>query len=206
MQQDASSSSGRLFFAVVPDADTAVRIHRLAHALKCAHKFDRKIIEPQLLHVSLFFLGEPSEQTVRIACEAAPEVQMQPFQLWFDRSASFRGRPGSRPFVLVGDEGVERLRSFRRALGAALATRGLRRLAKRDFTPHVTVLYADRNEEEHPIEPIGWTVREFVLIHSMRGHVHLARWQLLASGPAALAPIDEDRRSRRRSRRGGHDV
>jgi 2'-5' RNA ligase len=178
MEQNATSSSGRLFFAVLPDADTAARIHRLAHVLKCAHKFDRKTIEPQLLHVSLFFLGEPSEPIVRIAREAAAEVRMQPFQLWFDRSASFLGRPGSRPFVLVGDEGVERLRSFRRALGSALAGRGLRRLAKRDFTPHVTVLYADRNVEEHPIEPIGWTVNEFVLIHSMRGHVHLARWPL----------------------------
>src|SRR4051794_38519394 len=132
MQQNASSSSGRLFFAVVPDADTAVRIHRLARALKCAHKFDRKIIEPQLLHVSLFFLGELSEQIVRLAREAGAGVQAEPFELWFDRSASFRGRPGSRPFVLVGDEGVGRLRSFRRALGTALATRGLRRLANRD--------------------------------------------------------------------------
>jgi 2'-5' RNA ligase len=180
MEQNASSSSGRLFFAVLPDADTAARIHRLAHALKCAHKFDRKIIEPQLLHVSLFFLGELSEQIVRLAREAAADVQMQPFQLSFDRSASFRGRPGSRPFVLVGDEGVERLRSFRWVLGAALAGGGLRRLAKRDFTPHVTVLYADRNVEEHPIEPIGWTVNEFVLIHSLHGHVHLGRWPLRA--------------------------
>ena len=178
MEQNASSSGGRLFFAVVPDADTAARICRLAHALKCAHKFDRKIIEPQLLHVSLFFLGELSGQIVRIAREAATEVQMQPFQLWFDRSASFRGRPGSRPFVLVGDEGVEQLRSFRRTLGTALAGRGLGRLAKRDFTPHVTVLYAERNVEEHPIEPLGWTVNEFVLIHSLRGHVHLGRWPL----------------------------
>ena len=180
MEQNTSSSSGRLFFAVVPDTDTAAQIHRLACLLRCAHKFDRKIIEPELLHVSLFFLGEPSEQIVRVASEAAAGVRAEPFELWFDRSASFRGRPGSRPFVLVGDEGVERLRSFRRALGIALAERGLRRLAKRDFTPHVTVLYADRNVEEHPIAPIGWTVSEFVLIHSLRGHVRLARWPLHA--------------------------
>jgi RNA 2',3'-cyclic 3'-phosphodiesterase len=154
------------------------RIQRLAHTLKCAHKFDREIIEPQLLHVSLFFLGEPSEQIVRIACEAAAEVRVQSFQLWFDCSASFRGRPGSRPFVLVGNEGVEQLRSFRLALGVALAERGLRRLARRDFTSHVTLLYAERNVEEHPIEPIGWTINEFVLIYSMRGHVHLGRWAL----------------------------
>lgn len=177
-QNESFSSSGRLFFAVMPDADTAARVYRLAKALIHAHKFDQRLTQPQLLHVSLFFLGEPSEQIVRIACEAAAEVRTQPFRLWFDRSASFRGRPGNRPFVLVGDEGVDRLRSFRQALGVALARRGLKRLAKRDFTPHVTILYAERNVEEHPIEPISWTVSEFVLVHSMRGHVHLARWPL----------------------------
>jgi len=47
-----------------------------------------------------------------------------------------------------------------------------------NFTPHVTLLYDPRSVEEHPIEPISWTVSEFVLIHSMQGHAHLARWPL----------------------------
>jgi hypothetical protein len=38
----------------------------------------------------------------------------------------------------------------------------------------------ERNVEEYPIEPICWTVNEFVLIHSMHGHVRLARWPLRA--------------------------
>ena len=54
----------------------------------------------------------------------------------------------------------------------------MRHLAKKAFMPHVTLLYAERSVEEHPIEPIRWTVNEFVLIHSMHGHVHLARWPL----------------------------
>jgi len=183
MDQNASSSSGgRLFFAAVPDTDAAARIYRLAHALKRAYRFNRAIIEPGRLHVSLFFLGELSEQIVQIACEAAAEVRVPPFEVWFDRSVSFRGRPGSRPFVLIGNDGVDRLRSFRRVLGVALAGKGLKRLAKRDFTPHVTLMYAEREVDEHPTEPIRWTVNEFVLIHSMRGHVHLARWQLRPCG------------------------
>ena len=39
----------------------------------------------------------------------------------------------------------------------------------------IPLLYDARDVEEHPIAPIGGTVREFVLIHSLRGHVHLAR-------------------------------
>jgi len=28
--------------------------------------------------------------------------------------------------------------------------------------------------------PIAWTINEIVLVHSMNGHAHLAKWQLLA--------------------------
>ena len=175
---DRNTSSGRLFLAAVPDADTARRIYRLAVALKRAHGFDGKIIEPERLHVSLFFLGELPELAVRIAREAAAEIRTSPFDVLFDRSVTFRGKPGNQPFVLTGNDGLDRLKSFRRTLGLAMASNGLRFLAKKDFTPHVTLMYAERDVEEHPIEPIGWTVNEFVLIHSMHGHVHLGRWPL----------------------------
>jgi hypothetical protein len=62
----------------------------------------------------------------------------------------------------------------------AIARKGCRYFAKKDFNPHVTLLHAERNVEEYPIEPIGWTVNEFVLIHSMHGHVRLARRPLRA--------------------------
>lgn len=180
MDKFASSSSTRLFLAAVPDAGTAKRIDRLACALKRAHGFDGKLIAPEQLHISLFFLGGLPERHIHTACEAATDVRAAPFEVSFDRTASFRGRSGNRPFVLIGEDGLGRLQSFRRMLGAALARRGLRRVANAGSTPHVTLLYDARSVEEHPIEPIFWTVTEFVLIHSMKGHNHLARWSLQA--------------------------
>ena len=59
-----------------------------------------------------------------------------------------------------------------------MTRRGLRRLANTNFTPHVTLLYDARDVDEYPIEPIGWTVKEFVLIRSLNGHKHLVRWPL----------------------------
>jgi RNA 2',3'-cyclic 3'-phosphodiesterase len=38
--------------------------------------------------------------------------------------------------------------------------------------------------EEYPIEPVSWIVKEFVLIRSLRGHQHLARWPLEARAVA----------------------
>ena len=180
MDKFASSSSGRLFLAAVPDAGTAERIHRLAGILKRAHKFDGKLIAPERLHISLFYLGGLLEHRIQAAREAVADVRAEPFEVSFDRTASFRGREGNRPFVLIGDDGLGRLQSFRRMLGAALTRTGLRRVANTHFTPHVTLLYGTRSVEEYPVWPIFWTVTEFVLIHSRKGHDHLARWSLQA--------------------------
>jgi 2'-5' RNA ligase len=180
MDRFAASDSACLFLAAVPDEGTAERIHRLAGVLKRAHKFDGRLTPPDRLHISLFFLGGLPERTICAACEVANDVRAEQFEVSFDRTASFRGRSGNRPFVLIGHDGLDRLRSFRQMLGVALARRGLRRVANTHFTPHVTLLYGAHSVEEHPIEPIFWTVTEFALIHSMKGHDYLARWSLLA--------------------------
>jgi len=174
-----ASQVGELFLAILPDAETSRRIHRMAEILKAAHRFRGRLTAPERLHVTLLSLGGLSEQLIRTACSVIDEVRTEPFDISFDRSMSFRGRPGGRPFVLTGDEGLSRLKKFRRSLTATLARcHGLRHLGRREFTPHVTLLFDDRAVEEQPFGPVCWTVRDLVLIHSMKGHEHLARWPL----------------------------
>ena len=178
MDRFASRISANLFLAAVPDAGTAARIHLLASALKRAHRFDGRLIAPDRLHISLFGLGGLPDGQHCAAWEAAMEVRTMPFEVSFDRTASFRGRPGNHPFVLVGEKGLRELQSFRQIFCAALTRRGMRRLATTHFTPHVTLLYDARDVDEYPVEPIGWTVKEFVLIRSSKGHERLVRWPL----------------------------
>jgi 2'-5' RNA ligase len=170
-------SGGRLFLGAVPDPDARTKIDRLTGILTHAHGFDGRTIQPDCLHVSLLFLGGSSNDLVRIAREAAvtAAADMRRFDVAFDRTVSFRGKPGKSPFVLVGDNGCRPLKSLRQRLVAAF---GLNHLARPDFTPHVTLWYGQSTVDEYPIEPIGWTVNEFVLIHSLHGHEHLARWPL----------------------------
>jgi 2'-5' RNA ligase len=173
--------SGRLYFAVVPGARPAGRIYRVAEVVKCARQLEGNLIKRDRLHVTLFFLdggSDAREHVVQMACEAATNVYMSPFEVSFDRIASFRGQPGRHPFVLLGGDGLTGLRLFRQALGAQMMRNGLRHLVKPDFNPHITLLYAERQVEEQPIEPISWTVDALVLIHSLNGHTHLARWPL----------------------------
>ena len=170
-----------LFLTFVPDALTAARIYRFAEVVKRARKFNGRLIKPHCLHVTLFSLDDGGgllERTLRMAFEAAQEMRMASFEISFDRIGSFRGKPDNHPFVLLGDDGLNRLKLFRQTLGAEMTRKGLRHLVTTDFTPHVTLLYDKRKVEEQPIEPIVWRADEFVLIHSKNGHAHLARWPL----------------------------
>jgi len=118
------------------------------------------------------------------AISAAATIAMPPFEVTFDRALSFLGRSGNRPFVLRGCDGLVTLEAFHDILGAALHKAGLTyRKAKPQYTPHVTLLYGDSLILERPVETVTWTVREFVLVHSLSGrsvHVPLARWPLSA--------------------------
>jgi 2'-5' RNA ligase len=175
----AADQTSRLFLAILPDAGTSAAIYRKAEIIKRAHAFRGQLTAPDHLHVTLFSLGGLPRPVVATACEAVGEMKAEPFDVSFDRTMSFRGRAGSRPFVLAGEAGLRRLKSFRRSLAAAMMRKGLRFSARRDFTPHVTLLFDDRAVEENPFGPIGWTVRDIVLVRSLRGHTHLARWRLL---------------------------
>jgi 2'-5' RNA ligase len=102
---------------------------------------------------------------------------MTPFEVSFDRTATFRSGSGNRALVLLGDETSDRLKSLGHTLRAAMADKGMGRRSPEDFTPHVTLLYGERAVDEYPVAPIRWTVNEFVLIHSLQGHRRLARWR-----------------------------
>jgi len=114
------------------------------------------------------------------AADAAATV-MQPFEIVFDRTMSFVGRPGNHPFVLCGSDGVAALTAFHQALGVAMERAGFK-LRKSHYTPHMTLLYGDRCIAEQIVEPVAWTVREVVLVRSLLGqkeYFPLARWTFL---------------------------
>ena len=168
-----------LFFAVVQDAPTRTRIGAITHELRDKYALTGKPLAERL-HISLHGIGEfPSfpKDIAALAIEAAASVALPPFEITFDRVMSFSGKAGQLPLVLLG-EGTEGVAALRQALGGALAKAGL---AARQSTPHLTLLYDARRVDEQPITPIGWTVREFVLVHSLLGqtrYIPLGKWPL----------------------------
>ena len=168
-----------LFFALFPDEKTGQQLEALAEHLHDVHDLNGKPFRADRFHLSLHNLGEdvrvPNE-VVDAAGRAAASIELEPFHLCFDRALSFAGSTGRRPLVLPPAEGGHALVAFYRQLGAALKEEGLGRFVSFDFMPHITLFYADRLVEEHPVKPISWTVNEFSLVVS---HVGEGRYDLI---------------------------
>ena len=173
----ARPATDRLFFAALPDASTADRIADLARRLKIGHGLTGKTLRPEHLHVTLFHVGDGASlaaERAGQAIERAAGVAMPSFKVMFDRVGSF----ANGAFVLRGEEGTIGLEVLQQRLSDALDARPGR---ARPFSPHVTLLRDRQKVEEHDIQPIEWTVREVVLVHSLVGrteHRYLARLPL----------------------------
>jgi 2'-5' RNA ligase len=168
-----------LFFSIFPDHAAAVRIANTAEHFRRAHGLKGSPLLTDRFHVTVQGLGNYDglpRSLVAKAIEAGAAVTSTPFEVAFDRVTSFAG---SDVLVLCGGDGVDGIVMFHHALGVAMRKSGLS--AGSQFTPHITLLYDGCRIEEQFIEPIRWTVRDFVLVHSLRGrtkHIPLERWRL----------------------------
>ena len=174
----------RLFFAIFPDPEAAARIAQLADQLCAENGVVGRPLKAGRLHVTLDFLGNYAglpQDIIAMASAAAATVAMPGFEVAFDRVASFPGNRRSQPLVLLGNDGVVALTALQRTLRQALDAAGLPAASKGGYKPHVTVLYGKRGLAEQAVEPVGWTAREFALVHSrigLRQYATLGRWSL----------------------------
>jgi 2'-5' RNA ligase len=172
-----------LFFAIFPDIDTSVRINDLAREIGIRHDLRGKPLRKDRFHVTLHELGAYDgvpPALVRDASRGAGELDVAPFGVTFDRVASFAGGQ-TKPCVLLGPEDDSPLHRFRHALGKRLSLHGAGKHLKSSFTPHVTLRYEVASVPMQAVPAIWWTVREFVLVHSVTGrteHRILGRWPL----------------------------
>jgi 2'-5' RNA ligase len=171
----------KLFFALRPDADAAKEIASLGAALDKHHGIGGQPLRPDRLHITLHVIGEYDETpqpAILAARQVGDAVIADAFDVVFDRAMTF---VGAKAYVLGGSEGVEAVKAFWLRLGIELAN--IQAFRKSSFTPHMTLSYRGRTMAEHPIEPIRWTAREFVLINSHVGetyHEVVGRWPLRA--------------------------
>jgi RNA 2',3'-cyclic 3'-phosphodiesterase len=170
-----------VFATAVPDTAVTGLTDKLVATLREQYGLRGKT---RPYHVSLNYIGTIpglSEEVLFAVKQALATVVAAPFSVTFDRLLRFPGE-GQRAVVLQCGDGTAALTALLKALDVAMADAGLKRRANSGFTPHMTLLYDEREVPEILLrEPIVWTVREFVLVRSLYGrgrHEYLGRWPL----------------------------
>jgi 2'-5' RNA ligase len=154
----------------------------LSERVRRAHKLGGAPIGLERLHITLApvfhaYLG--LEESVRRAVAIGSAMAGTAFPARLDLTASFAHRQERKPFVLSGQHGLAELIVFRSDLRRRMALAGFE--VRADYQPHMTLMWADRQiEEEYPIAPISWQVRDFVLIASHQG---LSRYDIVRRWP-----------------------
>jgi len=180
-----TSTIGRhdLFFALVPDGETAERAFRLACDLHREHGLAAKPRPLPLLHMTLCGIGEIAklpDTVVDRARRAAEGVGAAAFAMNLDQVFTFRQR--QHPLVLCGEDGSDSFRMLHIRLGLALRNSGLRVRIQRGMQPHMTLVYGRTPVTKVKLSrPIALRATEFALIRSHHGegrHEHLGRWPL----------------------------
>ena len=177
----------KLFFALFPDAETALVLEKRARQLRSDNKLTGRLFATDRFHMSLHSVGQYEDLPqgkVEAARKAADTISTAPFDIVLERAESFGGGFGKSSLVLSSYEVAKPLIEFQHSLVVATIKARLRRNTKNNFEPHVTLLYDDLRIAEHPITPpIKWTVREFALVQSLVGqtrYISLGRWPLKA--------------------------
>ncbi|WP_428683341.1 2'-5' RNA ligase family protein [Reyranella sp.] len=157
----------RLFFAVLPDAETGEAICSARRHLCEKAGLQGTEVPPEQLHVTLWRVGDyvvpPTAEDIDAIVRQASTVEMPPFRLSFGSAKSHsRGA-----LVLCGGRGSADLENLSTRLRDALTSPGAER--RRAFLPHMTLMRSETILPERRIKAIGWTVREIVLVHSQLG-------------------------------------
>lgn len=187
---ESRAETDRLFFCLFPPPASGEAIAVETDALRVEHSLTGHSIEPKRLHVTLHHLGDhvdAREDIVQAASTAASRIAFAPFEMTLLTASSFAGREGNHPCVLLGPEERQPVHGLWRELSNQLMAAGLGRYLKRDFIPHVTLLYDKRLLTPQAVEPIRWTVRDFSLVRSLLGrgrHEVIGTWPLRSPSPA----------------------
>ncbi len=169
----------RSFFCIELDPDHRERLGRVIGALKPA---DARVrwVRPELLHVTLKFLGEitPEQTPALQALAAAAAEGVSPFELVLDTTGAFPNLERPR-VVWAGAEAIpDPLATLHARLNGALADWGFK--PEREFTPHVTLgrvkhgnpralSELGRRVEAASFKPLKVRVGRVTLMESVRG-------------------------------------
>ncbi len=166
----------RYFFALLPNRETAHRIHAFA----ADRLGEAGQLAPERLHVTLALTPDfPTAQPALVAALARAGARVAaaaPFALRLDRLSI-----GTRTAALRPARAVPPLRALQAGIVREMVHEGVRMRASWAFNPHLTLRYRAAQPSQCAVADFGWTVEEFVLLESLVGlsrHLPRGRWPL----------------------------
>ena len=172
-------AADRLFLGAFAEVSEAKLLAEYGQRVRDQYRLKGKLQTSDRLHVTLQHFGDgrglPPELIAGVTA-IGRGVEMAPFLVEFDRVRTF----GRGAFAFTGGDGATGLHLLQQRIAAALRKVGLGQIVDDSYTPHMTILHDSRRIAEHPINPIRWWVREFVLVHS---HLGQTRYDFLARFP-----------------------
>lgn len=180
-----------LFFALWPDADVCAALAGEAAKLRAQASSQGRWIDPPDYHLTLRFIGDCDAAQAAAALRAGGSVQARGFDVDIDCTGSFHNR--GIPWWLGCTQTPAGLQDLSDALDAQLAHAGFDARAHGPLVPHITIARdAPTILPSAAIAGVRWTVRTFLLVHSMQRHRRayhpIARWPLLPPRSCAAGP------------------
>ena len=170
----------RLFFALLPDANTRDRLSRTAADLKISA--DARLLAPEDYHVTLAFIGEVRDSEVDVYLEIGASLSPPQCAIELDACEYW---PSSQAVVMAARENPLPLRAPADRLRAAVAARVPSGNAERPWRAHATLA---RKVAQAPVltamSSVSWISRSFALLRSAAGGGHAVytvvdSWSLL---------------------------
>lgn len=157
----SDKSTGRLFFALVPDQPVIDRIE----AFQASVPVPGRPVSSRLFHATLVFMGHRPVGSIHPVLEVADSLAFQPCELILDRPGQFRG---SRVAWLGTTRLPTALGTFHESLATALAKADIK-FDHRAWSFHVT-LYRDLRKPLPIMPPVAikWPLKGFSLLESVQ--------------------------------------
>ena len=139
--------SFRAFIAVDVEEPSVVERIKALQALLMATKSDLKLVEPENIHITLWFLGDITPAMAERIGDCLRALDINPFTIELMGLGAFPS-PGRPRVIWIGvGRGSEELRSMYERLKPCLRKLGFRPDPK-GFTPHLTVARVRRRTPE----------------------------------------------------------
>lgn len=174
-------NSQRVFFALWPDAAARTKLAELARAT--AGKNGGRPTPPDLIHLTLAFLGSQSAARVLMLRQIAGGIRSPSFVLALDQLGTFPRAGIAWLGASVRQPGLDALHG---RLATALRAQSFA-IDARPYAPHLTLTRRGGNEIDSRLpQPVSWRVTSFALVESEFGGDGTA-YRTLAQWPLAMA-------------------